>query len=254
MAGTAGTTPRNGDGDGADAGALVEPARLIDHALRHELVQPMHALRLLLAPPRGIDREPLAPWLGKLGQTLDAMEEMIAAIGDLHHFLLTRGSEPSQAVALARLFASMVDLRVEPLSIRGVTLTTARTRIVIAAPLQALRAVLRLLIEDVATSAEAGDALLIGVRRRGRAHALIVWHRRGHRGTARDPAMDTIREMTVAAGNGVAQLRKAALDAALGACSARLERVRLAGLVGHAVIIGPADDRGEPPPSCNSPA
>ena len=201
MAGTkAGRAGRDGgltaahpatDPAGAKRGGRARPSPITGpdkskaflHALRHELVQPVHTLGLLVdLVPKNATPEALARWSDSAERALENLKSMLRMLGEVAKLDLLPPLASEQPVALGPFFAALASAHRAAADSRSVRLRIVATRQSVTADPDLLRLAFSALIDNALK--HGGGDVLIGAKRRGSALLLGVWNR----GPAPDPA------------------------------------------------------------------
>jgi signal transduction histidine kinase len=150
------------------------PFDYIVRGLRHELVQPLHSLGLLIdLAPAAVRDEANAPWLGKLKRSVDGLSRMVAGLADISRLDLQPLPVDPASTDIAKLLRDVAD-RADAVRRPDTIVSIASTRVVTAVDQRLLRLGLACLVDNALRHGQARRVLL-GVRRRGRGWLVAVW-------------------------------------------------------------------------------
>ena len=159
-----------------------EKAKALLHALRHELVQPVHTLGLLIdLVPKNASAEAQARWSDSAERALENLKSMLRMLGEVAKLDLAPPLPAQQPVALGPFFAALASAHRASADSRSVRLRIAVSRHSVTGDADLLRLALAALLDNAIQ--HGGGDVLIGAKRRGKALLLGVWNQ----GPAPDP-------------------------------------------------------------------
>jgi signal transduction histidine kinase len=159
-----------------------EKTKAFLHALRHELVQPVHTLGLLVdLVPKNASAEALARWSDSAERALDNLKSMLRMLGEVAKLDLAPPLPAQQPVALGPFFSAVVSAHRAAAESRSVRLRLVASRHSVIADPDLLRLAFTALVDNAIR--HGGGDVLIGAKRRGTGLLLGVWNQ----GAAPDP-------------------------------------------------------------------
>ncbi len=150
------------------------PFDYIVRGLRHELVQPLHSLGLLIdLAPAAVRDEANAPWLGKLKRSVDGLSRMVSGLAEISRLDLQPSPAAPASTDIGKLLRDVGE-RADALRRPETVVTIAPTRGVATVDQRLLRLGLACLIDNALRHGQARRVLL-GVRRRASGWLVAVW-------------------------------------------------------------------------------
>lgn len=158
----------------ADPAKPEKPVDYILRGLRHELVQPLHSLGLLIdLAPAALRDEANAAWLGKLKRSVDGLSRIVSGLAEVSRLDLQPLPPERSSVDLGKLLREVAD-RADAARRPDTALSIAPTRAVVTGDARLLRLGLACLVDNALRHGQARRVLL-GVRRRGPGWLIGVW-------------------------------------------------------------------------------
>lgn len=157
---------------------ITDPEQIPDflHALRHELVQPMHTLGLLLdlLPANG-DQQALAAWSERSLRALDSLKAMLRVLGEVAKLDLQPPQAARKELLLGPLLAGLATRHRELAEGQGTRIKVVPTSRAVMGDADLLRLGLDALLDNALR--HAGGTVLLGVKRHGGRMLVSVWDR-----------------------------------------------------------------------------
>ena len=204
------------------------------HALRHELVQPVHTLGLLIdLVPKNASAEALARWSNSAERALDNLKSMLRMLGEVAKLDLAPPLPAPQPVALGPFFAAVASAHRAAAESRAVRLRIVTSRQSVVADPDLLRLAFGALLDNAIQ--HGGGDVLIGAKRRGADLLLGVWNQ----GPAPDPLDARYYQEDFVRGEAETE-HPAGLGLGLGLGLAQ----RVAALLGAAFVFDTVETRG----------
>jgi signal transduction histidine kinase len=158
----------------ADPSKPEKPVDYILRGLRHELVQPLHSLGLLidLAPPALRDQANAA-WLAKLKRSVDGLSRMVSGLAEVSRLDLQPLPLERATIDLGRLLREVAD-KADIVRRPDTALSIAPTRAVATGDARLLRLGLAGLVDNALRHGQARRVML-GSKRLGADRLIGVW-------------------------------------------------------------------------------
>lgn len=147
---------------------LPELETYLVRALRHELVQPLHSLTLMLdLLPQGGSEAELAQWARRLSRAVDGMKRMVGGLGEMARLDLAPPAQSIAMTSLGTLFCSLADAKAVQARDRAIRIRSAASTLRVSVDRALLRIGLDPLLENAVRHSRSSKILLGARRMRG---------------------------------------------------------------------------------------